>query len=129
MKCQCEKGELTLWQGTGEIGYGCKECKTNWLPNKYIKGLALDSKFKYSDFAELIKTAQSSETTMQCPHGCCNLTNKHTAHFDVNYCHTCHGILMTEQQAKKFYAHYKIPSRYSHALLALEPSILLALMS
>lgn len=129
MKCDCQQSDLVVWQGANEIGYGCNRCKNNWLPKKYIDALQYHAHFCQRDLEKNLTQAERVVSQTRCPQGCGALTVKTSPYFSVHHCEQCEGILLTKQQARAFYKHYKIKNNAKKWYYAFDISAILALFT
>ena len=66
MKCQCGKGQLVVWKGHNEVGYGCDACDISFLPEKYMAALTHLGDFDYQAFKQLANSTQGCEQKHEC---------------------------------------------------------------
>lgn len=105
MNCPIDNKELFADKAEAHTGYGCKTCKTSWLPQKYIESIKYTNHFEPKEFWLQVAEMEQTTSQYQCPVGCGNLTELEQFS-GIHYCHSCSGVLFQSQALKKWLKQY-----------------------
>ena len=86
-------------------GYGCTNCKSSWLPKKYIESIKYTNHFEPKEFWLKVSKMQQSQSRHKCPTGCGHLTELEKLS-GMSFCSTCSGVLFQPKVLKHWLKQY-----------------------